>query len=350
MSEGMDRGLTEFELIGLLRERARGSGRLRTGIGDDAAITVPRGATATTVDAVVDGVHFRVGTSSPEQIAGKAIATALSDLAAMAAEPGELYVSAGLERGTDDAFLKRLARGLTEAADRYGAVLAGGDTVASPVLFLSVTAIGHATSEAELVTRSGAGPGQLIAVTGELGGARAGQWLLEKGGEGGGSKGAEEVAGLDQEMAGLDDGTRRRLIERQTAPDPRLDAGLALGRAGATAMIDLSDGLVADLGHLARSSGVAIEIDAGRLPVAPGVDAVAVAAGRSPSGFALGGGEDYELAVALPEQKWEVARSAVEETGTRLTVIGRTGSGPPEVAATEDGRPIAPAPGHDHLA
>ncbi len=331
----MKRGLTEFELIELLRQQAPGSERLRIGIGDDAAISVPGGATATTVDAVVDGVHFRSGISTPEQIAQKAIATALSDLAAMAAEPGEVYVSAGLVRGSDDDFLERLARGLAKAADRYGAALAGGDSVASPVLFLSVTAVGHAPAERDFVTRSGAGPGELIAVTGRIGGARAGLWLLER---------------AERDPGGLDDRTRREMIGRQLAPEPQLEAGAALGRAGVSAMIDISDGLAADLGHLAGSSSVGIEIDASRLPLMAGVAQVATAAGLDPAGFALGSGEEYELALALPESALEAALSAVGERGTELTVIGRTGSGPPGVEVSRDGRPLPPTPGYDHLA
>jgi thiamine-monophosphate kinase len=331
----MKRGLTEFELIELLRQQAPGSERLRIGIGDDAAISVPGGATATTVDAVVDGVHFRSGTSTPEQIAQKAIATALSDLAAMAAEPGEVYVSAGLVRGRDGDFLERLARGLAKAADRYGAALAGGDSVASPVLFLSVTAVGHAPAERDFVTSSGAGPGELIAVTGRIGGARAGLWLLEQ---------------AERDPGGLDDRTRREMIGRQLAPEPQLEAGAVLGRAGVSAMIDISDGLAADLGHLAGSSSVGIEIDASRLPLMAGVAQVATAAGLDPAGFALGSGEEYELALALPESELEAALSAVGERGTELTVIGRTGPGPPGVEVSRDGRPLPPTPGYDHLA
>ncbi|MBK5110638.1 MAG: thiamine-phosphate kinase [Thermoleophilia bacterium] len=336
----MERGLTESELIELLRSRAPGSSRLRTGIGDDAAISVPGGATATTVDAVVDGVHFRTRDSPPEMIARKAVATALSDLAAMAAEPGEIYVSVGLVRGSEDDFLDRLARGLAESAARYGVALAGGDTVASPVLFLSVTAVGHVASEQELVTRSGAGPGESIALTGEIGGARAGLWLLEQ----------DDREGAGPAVDRLDDRIRRKLIDRQLAPEPLLQTGSALGRAGATAMIDLSDGLITDLGHLATSSAVGIEIDADLLPVAAGVDAVAAAAGRSPAEFVLGGGEDYELALAVPESALEAAVAAAESSGSGLTVIGRTESGPSRVTVRQDGRLLQPAPGYDHLA
>ncbi|MCB0827303.1 MAG: thiamine-phosphate kinase [Solirubrobacterales bacterium] len=327
--------MTEFELIDLLRQRAPGSERLRTGIGDDAAISVPGGATATTVDAVVDGVHFRSQTSTPEQIAQKAIATALSDLAAMAAQPGEIYVSAGLVRGSDDEFLERLVRGLARSADRYGAALAGGDTVASPVLFLSITAVGHAPAERDFVSRSGAGPGEPVAVTGRIGGARAGLWLLEHG---------------ERRPAGIDQTAWRELADRQLAPEPQVEAGAALGRAGASAMIDVSDGLVADLGHLARASGVGIEIEASRLPLAAGVGPVADAAGIDPVVFALGSGEEYELAAALPEPSLEGAAAAVGECGSGLTVIGRTASGPAVVEVSRDGRPLPPVPGHDHLA
>ena len=137
----MDGGFTEFELIDRLRSAAPGSARLHTGIGDDAAVTLPGGATATSVDAVVDGVHFRREWCPPAAIAHKALASALSDLAAMAAEPGEAYVTLGLPRDSSRGFSAALADGFIEAAARFGVVLAGGDTVSSPTLFAAVTVV-----------------------------------------------------------------------------------------------------------------------------------------------------------------------------------------------------------------
>ena len=140
----------EFELIDLLRERiaaagAATGGRVLVGSGDDAAVTVPGGVTATTVDAVVDGVHFRRSTFPPEAIGAKALAAALSDLAAMGAGPGEAYVQVGLPEDLADDDLARIADGLGSSAAEAHVAIAGGDIVASPVLFVAVTAVGHAS-------------------------------------------------------------------------------------------------------------------------------------------------------------------------------------------------------------
>ena len=289
----MDEGTTESELIELLRSGSGASPRLDVGIGDDAAVTVPGGATATSVDAVVEGVHFRTEWSSPEAVAHKALATALSDLAAMAAEPGEVYVTLGIPGGTTNGYLEDLAAGFMAAADGFGAVLAGGDTVSSPTLFAAITVVGHAGDAGEFVLRSGAAPGDLVAVTGQLGGAAAGLWLLEND---------------DAPVEGLDPDARASLVERQLRPTPRLYAGRVLGRLGATGMVDVSDGLVRDLGHIAEMSGVRLSCDARLVPAQAGVAAVEAAAGRDAGDLGLAGGEDYELAVTIPEADLGPAR------------------------------------------
>ncbi|HTU16109.1 MAG TPA: thiamine-phosphate kinase [Solirubrobacterales bacterium] len=304
----MDEGITEFELIDLIKAGSTGSARLKTGVGDDAAVTVPGGATATSVDAIVEGVHFRREWSPPDAIARKALGSALSDLAAMGAEPGEIYVTLGVPRGTDPGFLKELAEGFLDTADRFGAVLAGGDTVSSRTLFVSVTVVGHAPDEDRFVLRSGAVPGEIVAVTGELGGAAAGHWLLHR-----------DSSELDADQ--------RALVERQLRPVPRLAAGSALAASGAGSMVDVSDGLMADLAHVAAASGVSIDVDPELVPVQAGVEMVAAAAGETALGLALSGGEDYELAVTMPESRFEEARAALAGLNVRLTRIGRVGSG-----------------------
>jgi len=304
----MDDGITEFELIDLLKAKASGSARLRVGIGDDAAVTVPGGATATSVDAIVDGVHFRREWSPPDAIAQKAVATAMSDLAAMAAEPGEIYVTLGVPRGTAAEFLKALAEGFHDSADRFGAVLAGGDTVSSRTLFISVTVVGHAPSEDRFILRSGAEPDDIVAVTGELGGAAAGHWLLHR-----------DFAGLDPDQ--------RALVERQLRPVPRLAAGVALAAAGVSAMVDISDGLMADLTHIATASEVSIEVDPELVPIQAGVGMVAAAAGETALDLALAGGEDYELAVTMPDSRFEAARAALARLDLELTRVGTVGHG-----------------------
>ncbi len=330
----MDEGIRESELIELFRSAGATSTRLGVGIGDDAAVTLPGGATATSVDAVVEGVHFRPEWSPPDAIAHKALAAALSDLAAMAAEPGEVYVTLGIPGGTKDDFLGRLAAGFTAAAETFGAVLAGGDTVSSPVLFVAVAVVGHAGAPSEFVRRSGAAPGEVVAVTGTLGGAAAGLWLLENG---------------NPEVEGLDPGFRSALLDRQLRPNPRLHAGRVLGRLGATAMVNVSDGLAGDLGHIADMSGAGISCDARLVPVQAGVDAVESAAGLSAGDLALAGGEDYELAVTIPEAGLGPAREALKALHLELTPVGRVAEGAGLTLFDEAGERPGPA-GFDHLA
>jgi thiamine-monophosphate kinase len=198
-----------------------------------------------------------------------------------------------------------IAEGLAEVASREGVSVAGGDLVASPVLIVSVTTIGYQPEGGRLISRGGAKPGDLVAVTGELGGAAAALALIS---------GSTEAAALSPEL-------RDSLLARQLDPVPRIREGQALAAAGATAMIDISDGLGADAGHLARSSGCRLEIDLERLPVAEGVVEIAGGTGAALE-LAATGGEDYELLVALPADSGEAAADAVSRAGSRLTEIG----------------------------
>lgn len=326
----------EFELLAKLRERLPQAGpQVRLGSGDDAAVTVPPGgATATSVDAVVEGVHFRRGEAGLETVGRKALATALSDLAAMGAEPGEAYVVLGAPPDLAEADLLALLDGLLELAAATGTTLAGGDLTRAPALTLAVTVVGHAAAAADFVLRGGAGPGDLLVLTGELGGAAAGRLLLDD-------------PGL---AATLPEETADRLRGRQLDPTPRLPSGRALASAGATAMIDLSDGLAADAGHLAESSGVAVEIDAGALPLTAGVAAVAAAAGRDPLQLAVSGGEDYELLATLPADRLAGAVAAIAAAGeTTLTAIGRVAAGEGAGIRLPGGASLE-AGGYDHFA
>lgn len=325
----------EFELLARLRERLPQDGaRVLLGSGDDAAVTVPGGATATSVDAIVEGVHFRRGEAELRTVGRKALATALSDLAAMGAEAGEAYVVLGAPADLAEADFLALLDGLLELAGETGTTLAGGDLTQAPALSLAVTVVGHAASPELLVSRAGAQPGDLLVLTGEIGGAAAGRLLLDH-----------------ADLAGAVPGsTAERLRARQLDPAPRLRSGRALATAGAHAMIDLSDGLGADSSHLAEAGGVALRIDAGSLPIAKGVAEVASAAGREPLELAASGGEDYELLAALPPDRLSDASIRIGEAAeTTLTPIGEVLAGAGAEIRLPGGRPLAIG-GYDHFA
>jgi len=303
----------EFELLARIRERLPEPGaRLRLGSGDDAAIAVPGGATATSVDALVEGIHFRRGQASLAQIGHKALATALSDLAAMGAEAGEAYVALGVPADLTEDECLELLDGMAPLAAATGTTLAGGDLTRATQLVLAVTVVGHAARAEDFVTRGGARPGDALLLTGEIGGAAAGHLLLER----------PELGDA------LPDAVASALRRRQLEPQPRLSAGGALAGAGATAMIDLSDGLAGDAGHIAERSSVGLRIDAADIPLAAGVAELAEAAGRDPLELAAGGGEDYELLATLPSDRLATAERELDSVGgPRLKRIGEAVAG-----------------------
>ena len=338
----MSRGIGEFELIALLveaveaarRERSASWGnQVRLGSGDDAAVTVPRGATATSVDALVEGVHFRRDTAPLSSVGQKALAVALSDLAAMGAAPGEAYVCLGVPDDLDAAGCGELGLGLAAMAARQGVAVLGGDVTRAPSLTLAITVVGHASSPDQFVLRSGARPGDILAVTGELGGAAAGLSLLER---------PELGDGLPERVA---DALRRRELE----PEPRLAAGRALAAAEATAMIDVSDGLGGDAGHVAHASGVRLVVELKSLPVQEGVAEVATAASMDVHELATERGEDYELLVALPPSRLDRAGEALAAIEVALTPIGTVVEGAGVALRAPDGSEREPV-GFDQLA
>jgi thiamine-monophosphate kinase len=324
----------EFELLARIRERLPANGpRIHLGSGDDAAVSVPAGATATSVDALVDGVHFRRQLASPAQIGHKALATALSDLAAMGAEAGEAYVVLGLPPDFSEEECIEMLDGMAALASATGTALAGGDLSRAAELFLAITVVGHSSDPQALVERGGAQPGDLLVLTGELGAAAAGLELLDD-------------PALE---ASLPAGSVAELRARQLEPTPRLAAGRALAASGATAMIDLSDGLGADAGHLAQRSGVGLQIEAEAVPLSAAAKALRAATGGDPWQL-LNGGEDYELLASIPPARLEQAIGAVDESeATALTQVGQVLVGSGVEIRLPGGRPLEPG-GFDQLA
>lgn len=279
------------------------------GIGDDTAVIPAGGDSSTlfTIDTMVEGIHFLRDT--PAEYAGfKIIAVNVSDIAAMGGMPSAAVVSLACPRATEVEWLEALYDGIAEAAERFEIGVLGGDTTAAKEIALTVAALGSCRRPAP-VLRGGARPGDLVCVTGTFGGATGGLRIL----------GMERVLKKPQEdygHAGL------RLLERHLKPEPRLAAGRALAEAGATAMIDVSDGLAADLAHICERSDCAMTIDAEAVPVNPDLAEVGDRVVPDVRVTALTGGEDFELAATLSPDALDRAVAAVEATGTSLTKIG----------------------------
>ncbi len=276
----MERSL--IEAIATELELAGPAQRLVRGVGDDAAVVRSGGALCvTSVDAMVEGVHFRLDDDRerPVDVGWRALAGALSDLAAMGARAGEAYVALGVSPQTGERGALELMRGALELAAQADTTIAGGDVVAAPVLSACVTVVGWADDTHELVGRDGAQVGDLVGVTGALGG-------------------------------------------RPSRPLPRLREGRALARAGASAMIDISDGLAGDAHQLGQSSGVCLQVELERLPLADGVNEWEQGATA---------GEDYELCFTVPlGAREDVERLLREAGGAQVTWIGAvTPAGPP---------------------
>jgi len=306
------------------------------GIGDDAAVLDVGGESDLVVstDAYVENVHFRTDTLEPADVGHRAMAGALSDLAAMGAKGIAAFVALHAPPDTPIDFLRSLYRGLARAAEPYGVQVAGGDTVRGP-LALDVTAVGTVPRGRALL-RSGARDTDVVFVSGPLGRSEAGRLLL-----------------FGETAADVSASSRRDAEAAHRAPRPRFDvAELVMGLAAPpTAMIDVSDGLGIDLGRLCEASGAGCRVDAARIPVDEAAQRIAAAEGREPEALALGGGEDYELVFTVPADGVEDLEAAARSAGL---VLFRIGEITPRDAGTSlirpDGRAVElPRSGWDHF-
>ncbi|HKS44033.1 MAG TPA: thiamine-phosphate kinase [Amycolatopsis sp.] len=269
--------LGEFGLIRAVTENRRQPETTLLGPGDDAAvIAAPDRRVVATTDVLVQGVHFRLDWSTPEQVGRKAVAANLADVAAMGAAPTSVLVGLACPADTPAEVITRLADGMWAEAERAGAGVSGGDMVRADQLVVSVTALGDLAGCAP-VTRSGARVGDVVAVHGRLGWAAAGLAVLGRGFR-----------------------SPVNVVNAHRVPEPEYAAGPAAAQAGATAMIDVSDGLLADLGHIAEASKVGIDVRAGLLDVPRRLVEVGSALGADPLRWVLTGGEDHALAATFP--------------------------------------------------
>jgi thiamine-monophosphate kinase len=310
---------------------AADGGRLLRGMGDDAAVVRARPIAVTSMDAMVQGVHFRLreGWATPAEVGRRALAAALSDLAAMGADPGEAYLLLGLPAGFEQESALELVRAAGELAADSGARIAGGDVVAAPVLMVSVTAVGWADAEGALVGRDGARAGDLVGVTGSLGGAGAALALMD---------------GRARPGEGTD-----AALQRARSPVPRLREGRALAATGAHAMIDLSDGIATDAAHIGRASGLRLHIELASLPVGAGVAAVAEQLGQPPWQLAASAGEDYELCFCVAREDRERAERAVAQLGSvEVSWVGEAREGTPGVTLSGPGGEDVRIEGFEH--
>ncbi len=267
------------------------------GIGDDAAVVKALKLCVTSIDSIVEGVHFRLQDPelSFEDVGWRALAGGLSDIAAMGAQAGEAYMALGVPAHVSEQQALDLVLGAKQLAELTDTTILGGDVVSAPALFVSVTVVGWAERDQKMLGRDSARPGDLVGVTGTL-------------------------------------GTRPR------RPMPRLREGRAIASAGAHAMIDLSDGLATDALHIARGSGVVLKIDLDQLPIDEHTQRTAEELGVPAWEAAATAGEDYELCVCVPRKRAERVAQACERVGAKLTWVGHVSEGDSGVVLRHEGR------------
>jgi thiamine-monophosphate kinase len=309
--------LGEFGLIDAVVARYRQGPNVLVGPGDDAAvITFFDGRGVATTDFMIEGTHFRRSWSPPYDVGRKAAARNLSDVAAMGGRTTALLVSLAAPPELEVAWVLGLADGLRDESDLVGASVVGGDMSAAQVIVVAVTALGELDGRAP-ITRAEAQPADVVAVCGRLGWAAAGLAVLSR--------------GFRSPLA---------VVEAHRRPEPPYDAGPEAALLGAHAMIDVSDGLLADLGHIAQASGVDIDVDPTAFEVAQPLKDVGAAIGVDPLSFVLTGGDDNALAACF---------SPAVHLPSRWRVIGRVAASAEPGSVTVGGAPYEAPTGYTHF-
>ncbi|MGO8671565.1 MAG: thiamine-phosphate kinase [Capsulimonadaceae bacterium] len=298
----------EFALIDRLASRSRAGGGtphgMLVGIGDDAAVvrSAPGRDTVVTVDMLIEGVHFRRDWSDMYSIGWKCAAVNLSDIASMGADPDYAFLSLALTPADTVESVDDFYDGFLACLSEHGGALTGGDTNSSPGPFVAGVTLLGSVAAGRAVLRSGARPGDILLVTGSLGDSAAGLALL---------------------IAGEDAGGFGSILERHRRPTPRVAAGRAAAATGLVhAAMDISDGLAGDLPKLCAASNLGARIDAAALPISETARDAAVRLGRPVIEFAIAGGEDFELLLAVDPVGVEAVIHAVEAAGVAASAIG----------------------------
>lgn len=308
----------EFNLINKIKNNSVNSSGVIKGIGDDAAVLEAGVGQNLLVssDMLIEGKHFLKEKISPFELGHKSLAVNLSDIAAMGGKPRYALLSTGWPKDLEVSYVEEFYQGFKELAKKYGVNLVGGDTVNSPQIIIDVTILGE--SEAgRAVLRSGAQPGDIVAVTETLGNSGAGLACILK-----------NIKGEDK----LELETINWAIKHHLKPEPRVEAGQLLSRLGATAMIDVSDGLASEINHICKKSKVKATIAKERIPLSKELKQLSkLIEKEDPYNWALYGGEDYELLATLPANRFQGIKEVFEnQTGLSLTKIGTIDEGTEE--------------------
>lgn len=294
--------LGEFPLIAAITQGLAPSASVPVGVGDDCAVLAPKGRLAVSTDAMIEDVHFKRSWSSAHDVGRKAVASAMADVEAMGARPMGLTVSLSVPSTLEAAWVLDLSSGIREEAARCGASLVGGDVTGGEKIGIVCTAFGDLEDRTPIL-RSGAQPGQVVAVIGNLGLAAAGLAVLRRGFR-----------------------SPAAVVNAHRVPAPPYGQGIIAANAGAGAMIDCSDGLIADLRHVAEASEVVIAIETENLEVSEPQKMVAAAIGRcDPLQFILGGGDDHALLATFEPgsvpKGWKVIGGVAEAFGTPEVLV-----------------------------